>query len=277
MKVLVLGAKGMAGHMITLKLSQLGYDITGFAREPLPFCKVISGDIMSTNLAKLCNGFDAVVNCIGVLNKEVDNIPHKGIWLNSYLPHLLAAEAKQLIHLSTDCVFSGKDGGGYTESSFRSADTMYGRSKSLGEIDDNRNLTIRTSIIGPDYNKDGLGLFNWFMKEKESVYGFTGAIWSGVSTLVLAEAIHDALCQKITGIYHLTNGEKISKYELLKLFNKLRTKSAITIEPKDTLNEDKSLICTRNDFNYKVPSYEKMVLDMGEWLSHRKDLYMHYE
>ena len=276
MKVLVLGAKGMAGHMITLKLSQFGYDVTGFARETLPFCQTIVGDIMSTDLAKLCNGFDAVINCIGVLNKEVEVMPHNGIWLNSCLPHLLAKEAKRLIHLSTDCVFSGKKGG-YKESSFRSADTMYGRSKALGEIDDNQNLTIRTSIIGPDYNKDGLGLFNWFMKEKGSVYGFTGAIWSGVSTLILAEAVHCALSQKITGIYHLTNNEKISKYELLKLFNKLRVKTTITIEPTDTVSEDKSLICTRDDLDYKVPSYEEMVSDMGKWLFHRKDLYMHYE
>jgi dTDP-4-dehydrorhamnose reductase len=275
MKLLKLGAGGMAGHVAAIKLAGHGHGVTGFARKRLPFCKTIVGDAMTANLPEIVCEFDAVINCIGVLNKAVDAEPHKGIWLNSYLPHLLAAHAKRVIHLSTDCVFSGRDGGGYREDGFRSADTMYGRSKALGELHDNRNLTIRTSIVGPDTNENGIGLFNWFMKQRGAVHGYTGAIWSGVTTIVLADAMHTALDRGTTGLLHLTNGEKISKFELLKLFNALRREPA-EIRPSDAVNEDKSLVCTRSDFDFVVPSYDEMVRNMGEWMRVQSEFYPQY-
>lgn len=276
MKVLILGAGGMAGHVAAVRLAELGHAVTGFARRSLNFCETITGDAMTANLPEIVLGYDAVVNCIGVLNKAVDAEPRIGIWLNSYLPHLLAAHAKRVIHISTDCVFSGHDGGAYTEDSYRSADTLYGRSKALGELNDNRHLTLRTSIIGPDVNKDGIGLFNWFMKQSRAVNGYTGAIWGGVTTIVLANAIHEALEQGITGLYHLTNGQRISKFELLKLFNELNTES-VKITPSDTVNEDKSLVCTRQGFDFRVPSYADMVQGMGEWIQIHEALYRHYK
>jgi len=276
MKLLILGAGGMAGHVAAIRLAELGYDITGFAREKLTFCETIVGDAMIVDLSRIVKEFDAVINCIGILNNAVDAEPHKGIWLNSYLPHLLAVHAKRVIHISTDCVFSGYDGGGYNEDSFRSADTLYGRSKALGELNDDRNLTIRTSIVGPDINENGVGLFNWFMKQNGEISGYTHAIWGGVTTIVLAMAIHAALEQRTTGLYHLTNGKGINKFELLKLFNNLR-REYVTILPSDKINEDKSLVSARCGFDFKVPPYADMVCDMGAWIQSNKGLYTQYE
>ncbi len=225
------------------------------------------------------HSFDAVINCIGVLNRAVDANPYTGIWLNSCLPHLLteltANTLTRVIHLSTDCVFSGHESGDYQEDSFRSANTLYGRSKALGELNDSKNLTFRTSIIGPDNKVDGIGLFNWFMGQAGLVNGYTHAIWTGVTTIVLAEAIAVALGQNLTGVYHLVNGAKISKYQLLRLFNSLRA-VPINIQPDDRVCEDKSLVNRRTDFPFTIPSYEQMVADMGKWVVTHKALYPHY-
>lgn len=276
MKILVLGAGGMAGHVLAIRLTELGHVVEGFARRKLPFCETITGDAMTADLPEIVKHYDVVINCIGVLNKAVDAEPHKGVWLNSYLPHLLAVHAKRVIHLSTDCVFSGHDGGDYIENSFKSANTLYGRSKALGELNDDNNLTIRTSIIGPDINENGVGLFNWFMKQSGTINGYTGAIWSGITTIVLANAIHSSLEQNLTGIYHFTNGEKISKFELLKLFNELREKP-VEVKPLDIVNEDRSFVCTRFDFNFLVPSYVEMVQYMGRWIRIHEEFYSHYK
>lgn len=276
MKLLVLGAGGMAGHVVAIRLAEYGHNVIGFARCKQPFCETIVGDAMTANLPEIVCEYDAVINCIGVLNKAVDAETDRGIWLNSYLPHMLGRYANRVIHISSDCVFSGHDYGGYKETDFRSSDTLYGRSKALGELNDDHNLTIRTSIVGPDINVNGIGLFNWFMKQRGSVGGYTGAIWGGVSTVALADAIHVALEQDVTGLYHLTNGEKISKYELLEYFNKLRTEP-VTIIPSDVVHEDKSLVSVRNGFLYRAPPYEEMVYEIGEWINVHKELYPQYD
>jgi dTDP-4-dehydrorhamnose reductase len=276
MKILVLGAGGMAGHVIAIILQEAGHSVIGFARRVLSYCDTVVGDAATADLPEIVKDYDAVINCIGALNKSVDAEPHKGIWLNSYLPHLLANCAKRVIHLSTDCVFSGHDGGGYTEDSFRSTNTFYGRSKALGELDDDRNLTIRTSFVGPDVNESGIGLFNWFMKQRGEISGYTGAIWSGVTSITLAKAIDAALDENITGLYHLTNNTAISKFELLKLFNGLRSEP-VTITQSDSVNDDKSFVCTRTDFGFTVPSYAKMVCDMGRWVQEYGELYQQYK
>jgi dTDP-4-dehydrorhamnose reductase len=272
MKILVLGAGGMAGHVVAICLSNAGHSVKGFARRELSFCDTIVGDAMAADLPGIVKDYDAVINCVGLLNKSVDAEPHKGIWVNSYLPHLLAAHARRVIHLSTDCVFSGREGGGYSEERFRSADTLYGRSKALGELNDDRNLTIRTSFIGPDINENGMGLFNWFMKQNGEISGYTGAIWSGVTSITLAKAINAALEQNLTGLCHLTNNVKISKFELLRLLNELRSEP-VKINPSDAVKEDKSLVCSRSDFDFPVSSYAEMVLEMRQWIKAHEKLY----
>ncbi|XRG77365.1 sugar nucleotide-binding protein [Rossellomorea sp. GAMAL-10_SWC] len=281
MKYLVLGATGMAGHTIALYLHERGHEVTTFSRKSFPYCDNIKGDIMDQFLLKqiLLNNYDVVINCIGVLNDACNKEPSRAVYLNSYLPHLLADLLKstrtRLFHMSTDCVFSGKSAP-YSENSFRDGETFYDRTKALGEFDDHKNLTFRNSIIGPDMNKDGIGLFNWFMKQNGSIDGYSEAKWTGVSTLTLAKAMERATFEKISGIYNLVNNTSISKLDLLKLFNENFKANEINIIPNSSINVDKTLINNRNDFTFIVPSYEDMIREMKEWIYSHKNLYPHY-
>lgn len=227
----------------------------------------------------LLGHYDVVINCIGVLNEACNNNPHQAIYLNSYLPHaivhLLNDTDTKLIHLSTDCVFSGK-AAPYDENSIHDGETLYDRTKSLGEVDCGRHLTFRNSIIGPDMKKNGIGLLNWFMKQSGTIHGYTGAIWNGVTTLTLAKAIEKATTDDLTGLYHLANATSINKYDLLQLFNGYLKDNKITILPSSTVQIDKTLLNSRQDFSFSVPSYEEMIMEMRDWISSHKNLYPHY-
>lgn len=282
MKFLILGATGMAGHIISIYLYEKGYDVTAFSTRPFSYCKNINGDAMDKDfiVSILENGeYDVVINCIGVLNQACDREPSKAVYLNSFLPHLIADTLRntrtKLIHMSTDCVFSGRTGS-YSENSFRDGETFYDRTKALGEIEDNKNLTFRNSIVGPDMKENGIGLFNWFMKQNDTINGYSKAIWTGVTTLTLAKAMERATIENVTGIYNLVNNEGISKFDLLGLFNKHMRDGKINIIPSDMVNLNKSLINNRKDFSFKVPSYEQMVIEMQEWIFNHKKLYPHY-
>lgn len=281
-KFLVLGATGMAGHTITLYLQEQGYDVTAFTKRSFPYCKNINGDAMDKEVLISIlqeSDYTAVINCIGVLNQACDRELSRAVYLNSYLPHLIADTLRnsktKLIHLSTDCVFSGKTGG-YNENSLRDGETFYDRTKAMGEVEDSKNLTFRNSIIGPDLNENGIGLFNWFMKQSGTINGYSKAIWTGVTTLTLAKAIERAVIEDLTGIYNLVNNNNISKLKLLELFNKHMRDNMINIIPNESIYVNKSLINNRNDFSFKVSSYEQMVIEMKEWIYSHKKLYPYY-
>ncbi len=281
-KILVLGAAGMAGHQIALYFKESGYDVTAYTRQPFTYTKNIIGTAVETDSFKkilLEGDYDVVINCIGVLNQTAEENQSLAVYLNSYLPHLIADNLKnretKLIHMSTDCVFAGNTGP-YYEDSLRDGATFYDRSKALGEVVDNKNLTFRNSIIGPDMNENGIGLFNWFMKQKGEVNGFSGAIWTGVTTLTLAKAMEQAIKEDITGLYNLVNNESISKYDLLCLFNKYFKNNKVIINKSDSLKLDKSLRSKRDNFSFAVPSYEQMIKEMSEWVDNHKNLYPHY-
>lgn len=272
-KILIIGSKGMAGHMIKNYLeSRNKYEIySTFRKKENEILNEREFDLDAFNTEKLREILntvkpDFVINCIGILNQFAEENPDIAIYVNGYFPHLLDRLSKEygykLIHITTDCVFSGKKGN-YTENDFRDADSYYGRSKAIGEVNNNRTLTFRTSIIGPDINENGIGLFNWFTKQSGEINGYSNVFWSGVTTLELAKAIEVSFEQNISGIYHLTNNEKISKYDLLKLFAKY-TEKEIKINKYEDYHSDKTLIDTRKEFDYTVPSYEEMIKEMTE-------------
>lgn len=282
MKFLVLGATGMAGHTIALYLKQQGYDVTAFSRNKFTYCNNIVGDI--TDFSRLRQIIEkgkycVVINCIGSLNQFAENDKDNAVLLNSYLPHFLAKvtmhSETRIFHMSTDCVFSGQKGN-YREIDFTDGQTFYDRSKALGELKDNKNLTFRNSIIGPDHKENGIGLFNWFMKQDDAISGYTKAIWTGVTTLTLAKAMEKAAVDGLAGLYHLVNGSVINKYELLKIFNDVFKKKELSILPVEGVCLDKSLVNTRTDFAFQIPSYEVMVQEMREWIEKNKELYPHY-
>lgn len=282
MKILVLGASGMAGHTISLFFKENGYDVTGFTRRPITYCTNILGDAMNpedVRMAIFSDDFDVVINAIGVLNQNAEDHKSMAVMLNGYLPHFVADTLHhyhtKFIHMSTDCVFAGNTGP-YYEGSFPNGKIFYDRSKVIGEINDDKNLTFRNSIVGPDLNEQGIGLFNWFMRQESPVNGYTGAIWTGVTTLTLAKAMEQAIKENLTGLYNLVNNESISKFDLLGLFNKNFCNGEIEIIPDDKLRLDKSLRHQRTDFSFIVPSYELQIKEMADWVNTHKEFYPHY-
>lgn len=283
MKILVLGCNGMAGHLISLYFKEQGHEVIGFARSNSKLLnKTIIGDASDAELIRRTvsdGNFDAVINCIGLLNQFAENNKAMAVLLNGYLPHLLADITKEsktrIIHMSTDCVFAG-NGGPYYEDSFPDGTTFYDRSKAIGEINNEKDLTFRDSVIGPDIKESGIGLFNWFMKQKGPIKGFTGAIWTGITTYTLAKAMEAALQQNLSGIYNLVNNESISKYDLCSLFNKYFRENKIEIIPDNKLQLDKSLRRKRNDFAFVIPSYDEQIKEMREWVEAHKEIYTHY-
>ena len=283
MRFLVLGCNGMAGHMISCYLSERGHDVTGLARRKSKYVKTIVGDARNEDL--VCNTiiegkYDYVVNCIGILNAFAEENKTVAVYLNSYLPHYLANITQDMetsiIHMSTDCVFSGYKGA-YTENDLRDGTTFYDRTKALGELDDDKNLTLRTSIVGPDIDASGIGLLNWFMKQGQSVNGFTKAIWTGQTTLQLAKTMEIAAKEKATGLYNMVPNSSINKYELLVLFNHYLRNDSLEIHPVEGVKLDKSLIRTKFEFGYEIPDYEKMVCELAEWMRKHKAMYPHYK
>ena len=282
-KVLVLGSTGMLGHQVVQYFKNFDeYDIydVSYRNKLTDQTSIIDvSNIADIEKYLIETKPDFVINCIGLLiNKSQKNIS-KAIYINSYFPHLLKNICQsvniKLVHISTDCVFSGNKGS-YLEKDTPDSNTVYGRTKSLGEIIDKTNITIRTSIIGPELKSDGVGLLDWFIKEnKKEIDGYSETIWSGVTTLELAKIIKIVLDREITGLYHVSNNDKISKYELLKLFNKNMNKKFTINKNKDVIN-DKSLIDTRNKLAYIIPDYATMIDSMFKDLSNNASRYQHY-
>lgn len=282
MKAMILGINGMAGHVMGIYMMEQGVDVIGFARKKNPVCNTIVGDALDATLVKqtiYSERPDVVVNCIGILNKAVDNDLETGIYLNSYFPHFVAnccdTIGAKLIHISSDCVFSGK-ASGYTEKSVPDETSYYGRTKFLGEVTGGLHLSIRTSIVGPELKDSGIGLFNWFMHNHTEVPGFAHVMWSGVTTIELAKAVLEFVNRNVSGLYFLTNGIGISKYDLLNLFNSICRVNPIEIKRCEEPVNSKVLICTRKDVEYEVPSYEHMIRDMNEWIQAHRELYGQY-
>ena len=280
-RVLVLGAGGMLGHMCRIYLSEVGHEVRAIARS-------CSDDWDSLDVAdnnKLFSYIDAtkpefIINCVGVLIKESEKDPERAIRINALLPQVLAKNAANfgfsLIHLSSDCVFSGS-AGPYKERDKKDADSIYGITKSLGEVADNCALTIRTSIVGPELHKNGTGLFNWFMSQTGSIRGFGHSLWGGVTTLETAKAIDYLIANPLSGLLHLTNGLAISKYDLLCLFAEIWGRSEVYIQRDDSIFSNKSLLSNRRDFTYNVPGYREMLVEMKLFMDQHSYLYNIYD
>lgn len=283
-KVLVLGSTGLIGHQVYNYLQDNGsYDLHNISYRVKLNSDSIIQDVrdekkLVERITKIAP--DYIINCIGVLIEGSDDNHENAIFLNSYFPHRLSRLADQifskLIHISTDCVFSGKKSNSYIETDIPDGEGFYSRTKALGEIINSNHLTLRTSVVGPELKSDGEELFHWFMSQSDDILGFTKALWSGVSSLELAKAVHWSINKDITGLYHVTNNSSISKYEILELFKKY-TRKDIKIIPVDGNNVNKSFKDTRKVINYEIPSYDQMIFDMVNSIAKQKSLYSHYK
>ena len=283
-KVLILGSAGLIGHQVYNYLM----DSDNYELHNISYQNKTQNDTILLNARDEKNFFDRItsirpqyiVNCIGVLINKANLDPENSIFLNSYMPHRLCRLADKinakLIHISTDCVFSGDKKEPYIETDEKDGKDVYAKTKGLGEIISYNHLTLRTSVVGPQLSNDQQELFHWFMGQSGEIYGYTKAIWSGVTTTELAKAVKWSIDHHITGLYHVTNNSSISKYDLLKLFQKY-TKKDIKINPLIGKYVNKSFIDTRLLMDYKIPSYDQMISDMVSLITNNRALYSQYK
>jgi dTDP-4-dehydrorhamnose reductase len=259
MRVLVLGVSGMLGSMVFRQFQQReGWKVSGTIRSGLaegqsPADDDIWRGVRAEDLGRVREVMEAVrpaivVNCIGLVKQAPDSRdPLRAIPINSLFPHQLASLCRiggtRLVHVSTDCVFSGK-AGNYSEDDVPDAADLYGRSKLLGEVEEDA-ITIRTSIIGPETAGAGYGLFDWFMRQQGPITGYARAVFSGVTTLELTRVLAEFILPfpNLRGIFHV-GAAPISKYDLLRLLSEVYSRP-ITIHRDEKYVIDRSLDSSR--------------------------------
>lgn len=280
MRVLVLGASGMLGNAVTRRFAEdPRFAVIATVRSPSiaeAFPAVVRPMLLAWDDIGHADNLEAlfdyarpqlVINCIGL----VKQIPGgssvlSALPLNSMLPHRLARlcglVGARLVHISTDCVFSG-DKGGYVESDCPDARDIYGLSKFMGEVDYPHAITLRTSIIGTELT-GARSLVGWFLSQQGRVRGFRRAIFSGLPTCELARVIRDVVVPlpDLHGLYHVSTAP-IDKYTLLRLVAD-RYGHGIDIVPDDTLEIDRSLDSTRfrEATGYCPPEWPALVAEM---------------
>ncbi len=250
MRILILGATGMLGYSLFSNLREFnGLDVFGSVRNIKGKEAFFEGNLSSlifdvdvTKTAEIERAIasvkpDVVINCIGLIKQHDVSKQHvNAIEINALLPHqigrLCDKHSAKLIHFSTDCVFSGKNGL-YTEESLPDATDLYGRSKCLGEIDYAPHLTLRTSIIGHELNSS-VSLIDWFLSQPGEVKGFSKAIFSGLPTCYIAKLLAEHILKspELSGLYHLSVAP-IDKYTLLKQVAEIYSKKVIINEFTD--------------------------------------------
>lgn len=267
MKVLILGATGMLGHTVADYLNGISdYEITLTSRNTISGYEGIYFDAATSSLHSLDGSYDYVINCIGVIKPFMDADMEKSIQINALFPWTLGKWCEQngsrLIHITTDCVYSGAKGA-YIESDPHDALDAYGKSKSLGECPEYA-MTLRTSIIGPEIHKY-VSLVEWAKKQAgKTVNGFTTHLWNGITTLQYAKACDKIMRQDLfeRRLYHIFAPTDVSKFEMMKMLDR-RYKLGLTVIPTQpdpinrTLRTEKGLCSKLN-----IPSVEQMILEM---------------
>jgi dTDP-4-dehydrorhamnose reductase len=273
LKILVLGSRGMLGHLVVKYFDQnVNYEVFSISRssENRPnHYKLDLTDFkeLKTIIDNLQPNF--IINCAGILVKNSNDSVKNAILINSYLPHFISEiidDTCKFIHVSTDCVFDGKIGS-YKENDDVSPIDTYGRTKSLGEINNNNNvLTIRTSIIGLEISNHKTGLLEWFINENGTINGYVNDFWSGVTTLELVKIIDYCMSVKwYSGVKHLAMKDKISKYDLLVLIDNILNLNK-KIVPFNSKFHDRSLKMDNLDFsNILNFNYKSMLLEYFEF------------
>jgi dTDP-4-dehydrorhamnose reductase len=280
-RILVLGASGMLGHKLAARLAA-EFPVAGTIRDREPpealtrllpgiriYPNVSADDIATIRHAMADWRGSVVVNCIGIVKQaKAASEPLPSIRINALLPHelhrLAAERGARLIHISTDCVFSGRHGP-YSEADPPDPEDLYGRTKLLGEVSGGGALTLRTSLIGREIGEVHYGLIEWFLAERgKRVRGYDRALFSGLTTL----AASDLIAKIITGYEHLdgilhASAKPISKYDLLQLVNRIYG-LGVEIDRDDTVAIDRRLDGTllRRCAGWCPPSWDEMITAM---------------
>jgi dTDP-4-dehydrorhamnose reductase len=220
---------------------------------------------------------DAAINAVGLVKQRADGLdPIPNLEINALLPHYLAAVCSSLdvhfVHISTDCVFSGRRGN-YREDDEPDPIDVYGHSKLLGEVVTPGCITLRTSIIGFELARK-TSLLEWFLSQKGRVYGFKNAMFSGFTTLELSRIMQRLITHfpESSGIYHVSS-YPISKYDLLNLI-KRELGLQVQIDADTEYRCDRTLDSTRfrRDFGYQPPTWEQMIRDLAQQYAYERPL-----
>lgn len=277
MKVLVIGASGMIGSTVLRVLSEKDdWAVFGTVRDrgvKRFFSASISERLIAgvdvehqDLLVKVLDQIrpNVVVNCAGLTkHKPEADDPLVSIPINTLMPHRLAGLCKlvgaRLIHVSTDCVFSGEKGG-YVEDDFADARDVYGKSKALGEVHDPHAITLRTSTIGHELQSK-YGLLDWFLSQDGRCKGYARAVFSGLPTVIFARVVRDVVIPRkdLSGLYHVA-AKPIAKFDLLKMIAEIYGKS-IDIVLDDKLVIDRSLDAMRfqSVTGYVAPEWPELI------------------
>ena len=272
MKVLILGASGMLGftlfnYLNTKKNITLFGTVRNKSSNKILLNKIYKHidvknfSLLEEKIKKISP--NVVINCVGIVKSEVEKNVKNVIKVNAKLPKFLNKITEKhnfrLLHISTDCVFSGQKRN-YSEKNYPDPIDLYGKSKLMGEFNSIKNIVIRTSMIGHE-TKHKRGLLEWFLKQKSTISGFSKAYFSGLTTLELSKIIYKKILfnTKLTGLYHIS-GKRINKYNLLKKISKEYSKDIEIIKNKKfkidrSLNSSKFIKKT----NYKKKSWDKMI------------------
>lgn len=267
MNILVLGSNGMAGHVITKYLINKGYRVSTLAKSNSDFDTNIENTDIVLSLKPILENFDFVINCIGLLVKDSIERPDRAIVINSWFSHALESmlnkSKTKIIHLSTDCVFSGSRGY-YLEDDYHDEKNWYGRSKSMGEINNQKDITFRMSIIGPELKSNGTGLFHFVCNNPEKeIQGWTDAFWNGMTTLQLAKCIEQYINNPThAGVYHLVNNNVYTdKYSLVSLINEIFdcNNKIKRVEGPKRVNK---ILINSTTIKYNIPNYETQLAEL---------------
>ena len=280
MKILILGASGMIGSaMFRVLGAYKDFNVWGSIRNK-NYLKMFSHqeakkivyveELLKTNLlTKLLLDIKpaVVINCVGLTKHHIgSDDPQISLPINALFPHKLADLSSligaKVIHISTDCVFSGEDGP-YTEDAKLDAYDIYGKSKYLGELNRDNTVTLRTSTVGHEYMTE-YGLLEWFLAQKKSCKGYSNAFFSGLTNIEFARVVAEYVLKnnEMSGIFHV-GGNVINKCDLLKIFSNVYGKNIEIIkdasfEINRSLNSNKFHTKT----GYKPGSWEDMVSSM---------------
>jgi len=265
MKVFVLGQSGMLGRYVYSFFKSEGFDVVSVNRNSLNILDTDYSDLLLTFVLKGLRSSDVVINCAGLIRQRNSTSKLEFILGNAVFPHLLQKACEEmscnLIHVTTDCVFSGHTGS-YSELDAHDATDVYGTTKSLGEPEEA--TIIRTSIIGEEF-KNRISLLEWVKSNRnKEVKGYTNHIWNGITCLQFAK-----LCKEIVlghyywkGVRHVFSPSVVSKFDLVKLISDVYDLDVKVVPYETETKCDRSLISVKTDIPFKIPELKGQLIEM---------------
>jgi dTDP-4-dehydrorhamnose reductase len=277
MKIIIIGATGMVGHVLFHELCRKNIDVIGIGRRKAEK-DIINFDLYTEWDQVKCllqnSKFDILINCSAILVNESNINKLQAIYINSFLPHLLADLFKKtetkVVHLSTGAVFSGNDEF-YFEDSPLSPQTYYGITKAAGEFNNNKDLIIRSDFWGPDSKKEGTGLFNWFLNQDGTVTAYENVFFNGISNVELAGIVLD-LTNNHSGIIHIGTSTRNSKSNFLEKIKKTFNLKNISLHKDNTIK--KSVYLRSKKIIPHINDFDTMIKDVYQYLMNNKESYL---